>query len=66
MEQPNIFPDSENTHIRQNINEVFWPSTNNDAILAALLQHEEKNFSKLTVKNRSQQIRSEQMVDQLS
>ena len=33
------------------INKGFQPATNSDAILAALLQHEEDNFSKLTVKN---------------
>ena len=64
--QPNISPDSENTHIRPSTNKGFRPATDNDAILAALLQHEEDNFSNLTVENRSQQIRSEQMVDQIS
>ena len=29
------------------------PATNNDAIIAALLQHQEDNFSKLTYENRS-------------
>ena len=29
----------------------FWPATDNVAIIAALLQHEEDNFSILTVKN---------------
>ena len=66
MAQPDISPDSKNTHIRPSINEGFRPATNNDAILVALLQHEEDNFLKLTVENRSQQIRSEQMADQLS
>ena len=46
--------------------ERCWPNTDNDAILAVFLHHEENNFSKLTVKNRSQQIRYKQMVDQLS
>ena len=32
--------------------EKCWPSTENDAILATLLQHEEDNFLKLTFKNR--------------
>ena len=31
----------------------FSPATYNNAIIAALLQHEEDNFSKLTVENRS-------------
>ena len=34
--------------------------------LAPLLQHKEDRFSKMTIKNISQQIRSEKMVDQLS
>ena len=58
MAQSNISPNSENTHIRPSTNKGFWPATNNDAILTALLQHEEYNFSKLTVENRSQKIRS--------
>ena len=66
MEHPDISLDSENTHIRPLINEGFQPATDNDAILTTLLQHDEEYFSKLTVKNRSQQIRSEKMVDQLS
>ena len=66
MAQPDVSPDSENTHIRPSINKGFRPATDNDTILAVLLQHEEDNFSKLTVENRSQQIRFEQMVDQLS
>ena len=32
--------------------EMCWPATNNDVILATLLQHEEDNFTKLMVKNR--------------
>ena len=52
--------------MRPSINEGFRPATDNDAILAALLQHEEDNFSKPTVENRSQKIRSDQMVYQLS
>ena len=36
-----------------------WHATNNDAIISAFLQHEEDKILKLTVKNRSQQIRSE-------
>ena len=32
--------------------ERCWPATNNDEILAALLQHNEENFLKLTYKNR--------------
>ena len=63
--QPDISPDRENAHIRPSANKGFRPATDNDAILAALLQHEEDNFSKLTVKNRSQQICSGKMVDQL-
>ena len=51
---------------RANINKGFQPATNNDAILATFLQHEQDNFSKMTDKNRSQQIRSKQIVDQLS
>ena len=43
--------------------ERCWPATNSDTILAALLRHEEDRISKLAVKNRSQQIRSKQMVD---
>ena len=43
-----------------------WPATNNNAIIDTLLQHKEDNFLKMTVDNRSQQIRSEQMVDQIS
>ena len=66
MAQPDISPDSKNTHIRASINEGFWTANNNDAILATLLQHKEDTFSKLTIKNKSQQIRSEQMVYQLS
>ena len=38
----------------KNLDAGFPPATNNDAILAALLQHNEDNFSKLTVDNRSQ------------
>ena len=53
MAQPNTPPDSKNTHIRPSINEGFRTATNNDAILAALLQHEEDNISKPIVKNRS-------------
>ena len=34
--------------------ESCWPATNNNAILAALLQHKEDNFSKMTDKNRSE------------
>ena len=66
MAQPDISPDIKNTRIRPSINEGFLPATKNYAILAALLQHEEDNFLKRTVKNRSQQIRSETMVDQIS
>ena len=33
--------------------EMCSPATYNDAIIAALLQHKEDNFSKLTVENRS-------------
>ena len=40
--------------MRPSINEGFRPATDNDAILAALLQHEEDNFSKPTVENRCQ------------
>ena len=58
MAQPDISPETENTHLRPPINKGFLPATDNDTILAALLQHEEDNFSKLMVKNRSQQIRS--------
>ena len=54
------------THIRPSINGGFQPDTNNHVILSKLFQHEEDNFSKLRVKNRSQQICSEQMVSQLS
>ena len=32
------------SHIRPSINKGFWPATDNDEILAALLQHEEENF----------------------
>ena len=46
-------PKQENTHIRPFINWGFWPATDNDAILDALLQHEEDNFSKLMIENRS-------------
>ena len=63
MEQPDISPDRENIHISPSINKGFWPATDNDAIPASLLQHEEDFFSKLTVKNISQQIRYEEMVD---
>ena len=63
MGHPDISPDSKNTHIRPSINKGFWPATNNDAIIAAFLQHKEDNFSKLTVKNRSQKIRSRKIVD---
>ena len=63
MSHPNISPDSKNTHRRPSINEGFWPANNNNAILAALLQHEEEKISKLMVKNRLQQIPSEKMVD---
>ena len=41
-------------HIRQSINRGFWPAADNDAILTALFQHEEDNFSKLAVGNRYQ------------
>ena len=44
----------------------MYNTTNNYAILAALLQHKEDNFSKLTVKNISQKICAEQSFDQLS
>ena len=54
------------THIRPSINKVFQPATDNDAILAVLLQPEQDNFSKLMVKNRLQQICSKQMVNKLS
>ena len=43
-----------------------WPATNNGAILSVLLQHKEEIFLKLTVKNRSQQICLEKMIDQIS
>ena len=33
--------------------EIFSPATDNDAIISALLQHQEENFSKVTDKNRS-------------
>ena len=33
--------------------ESFSPAIDNDAIISVLLQHEEDNFSKLTVENRS-------------
>ena len=66
MAQSDISPDSENAHVRPYINKGFRPATDNDTILAALLQQEEDNFLKLIVKNRSQQVCSEQMVDQLS
>ena len=46
--------------------EIFWPATDNNERLALLFQHKEDNFLKLTIKNRSQQIRSEKMVNQLS
>ena len=39
--------------------ERCWPATDNGAILVTLLHHEEELFLKLTVKNISQQIRSE-------
>ena len=63
MAQPNISPDSKNTHIRISGKKGIWPATNNGAILSALLQHEEDNFLKLTVENISQKIRSKKMVD---
>ena len=46
-----------------------WPATYNNAIFAALLQHEEDNLETdgwKQVEKISQQIRSEQMVDQIS
>ena len=58
MAQTNISPDSKYTHIRPSINKMFRPDTNKDAIIAALLEHKEDNFSKLMVENRPQQINS--------
>ena len=50
--------------------ERFSPATDNDAIIAALLQHQEDNFLKLTDKNRSKidcnKSVPKKMVDQLS
>ena len=54
------------TNISPSINEGFQTDTDNDAILAALLQNEEDSFSKMTVKNISQQNCSKQMIYQLS
>ena len=54
------------TNISLSINKGFQPTTDDDAILATLLQHEEDNFSKLTVKLLSQTMHSEQRVDQFS
>ena len=66
MAQPDISLDSENTHIRPSINEGFRPATDNDAILAALLQHKEDNFSKLTVEKYIAKNPFKKIVDQLS
>ena len=66
MAQPGISSERENTHIRPSINEGFQPATNNHAIRAALLQHKEDNFLKMTVENISQQTRYEQFLDHLS
>ena len=38
------------TRISPSINKLFWTAANNNAILTALLQHEEDKFLKLTVK----------------
>ena len=65
MAQPDISPDSENTHKRPSINKGFRPATDNEIILSEFLQHKVDNFLKLTTKNRLQQIRSETIVDQL-
>ena len=65
MAQPDISPDSKNTHIRPSSNKGFRFATNNDAILSASLQHKEDSNSKMTVENRLQQISSKQMVYQL-
>ena len=57
------------TFTLRTIYEVNGPSqyaTDNNTILDALLQHQEDNFSKLTVENGSQKICSKQMVDQIS
>ena len=53
-------------HIRPSINKGFSSDTNIDALLAALLQHKEDNFSNSMVENIPKQIRSGQMVDQIS
>ena len=66
MAQPDIYPDSQKPHIRTSINKGFLSVTNTNAIFAALLHHNEDNFSKMTVGNKSQQIRSEKMIDQIS
>ena len=60
MAHPDISSDSENIHIRPSINKGFRPATDNDAILAALLQHKEDNFSKLTIENNLEE--KEQMI----
>ena len=39
-----ISPDIKNIHIQSSINKGFWPATDNDAILAELLQPKEDNF----------------------
>ena len=44
MAHPDISLDRKNTHIRPSTNEGFRPTTDNNAILAALLQHKEDNF----------------------
>ena len=65
MAHPNVSTYSKNYHIRPSIDKGFQPAINKDEILAVLLQNKEDNVSKLMVKNRSQQIGSEKMVDQL-
>ena len=61
MEQPDISPENENTHLRPPINKGFLPATDNDAIFAALSKHKQDNFSTLTAENRLQQIHSEKL-----